>query len=86
MNDVEHLFLCLLAKDFDCVDNKLWKIVENMGITDHLTCLLINLHARQEATGRTRLGRTDWFKIKKGVSQGCILSSCLLNSYAEYVM
>ena len=68
MNDVEHLFLCLLAKDFDCVDNKLWIIVEDMGITDHLTCLLINQYAGQEATGRTSHGTTDWFKIRKVVS------------------
>ena len=86
MSDVEHLFLCLLAKDFDCVVNKLWIIVEDMGITDHLTCLLINQYAGQEATGRTSRGTTDWFKIRKVVSQGCILSSSLFNSYAEYIM
>ena len=87
MSDVEHLFLCLLAKDFDFVDhNKLWKILKEMGIPDHLTCLLINQYAGQEATGRTSRGTTDWFKIRKVVSQGCILSSSLFNSYAEYIM
>ena len=74
------------AKAFDCVDhNKLWKILEEMGIPDHLTCLLRNLYAGQEATVRTEHG-TDWFQIGKGVRQGCILSPCLFNFYAEYVM
>ena len=66
--------------------NKLWKILKEMGIPDHLTCLLRNLYANQEATGRTGQGTTDWFQIGKGVLQGCILSPCLLNLYAEYIM
>ena len=67
------------AKAFDCVDhNKLWKILKEMGIPDHLTCILRNLHAGQEATLRTGHGTTDWFQIRKGVHQGYILSSCLL--------
>ena len=77
----------LHAKAFDCVDhNKLWKILKEMGIPDHLTCLLRNLYAGQEATVRTGHGRTDWFRIGKGVRQGCILSPCLFNLYAEYIM
>ena len=75
------------AKAFDCVDhNKLWKILKEMGIPDHLTCLLRNMYAGQEATVRTGHGRTDWFQIGKGVHQGCILSPCLFNLYAEYIM
>ena len=75
------------AKAFDCVDhNELWKILKEMGIPDHLTCLLRNLYADQEATVRTRQGTTDWFQIGKGVSQGCILSPYLFNFYAEYIM
>ena len=75
------------AKAFDCVDqNKLWKILKEMGIPDHLTCLLRNLFAGQEATVRTGHGTTDWFQIGKGVHQGCILSPCLFNLYAEYTM
>ena len=75
------------AKAFDCVDhNKLWKILIEMGIPDHLTCLLRNLCACQEATARTRHGEKDWFQIGKGVRQGCILSPCLFNFYAEYIM
>ena len=75
------------AKAFDCVDhNKLWKILREMEIPDHLTCLLRNLYAGQEATGRTWHGATDWFQIGKGVCQGCILSPCLFNLYAEYIM
>ena len=66
--------------------NKLWKILKEIGIPDHLTCLLRNLYAGQEATVRTGHGTTDWFQIGKGVSQGCILSPCLFNLYAEYVM
>ena len=66
--------------------NKLWKILKEMGITDHLTCLLRNLYAGQEATVRTGHGTTDWFQIGKGVRQGCILSPCLFNLYAEYIM
>ena len=75
------------TKAFDCVDhNKLWKILEEMGIPDHLTCLLRNLYANQEATVRTGHGTTDWFQIGKGVRQSCILSPCLFNFYAEYIM
>ena len=75
------------AKAFDCVDhNKLWKTVKEMGIPDHLTCLLRNLYAGQEARVRTGHGTTDWFQIGKGVRQGCILSPCLFNLYAEYIM
>ena len=75
------------AKAFDCVDhNKLWKILKEMGIPDHVTCLLRNLYAGQEATVRTGHGTTDWFRIGKRVHQGCILSPCLFNLYAEYIM
>ena len=75
------------AKALDCVDhNKLWKILKEMGIPDHLTCLLRKLYAGQEATVRTGHGTIDWFQIGKGVRQGCILSSCLFNFYAEYIM
>ena len=75
------------TKAFDCVDqNKLWKILQEMGIPDHLTCLLRNLYADQEETVRIGHGTTDWFQIGKGVRQGCILSPCLFNLYAEYVM
>ena len=75
------------TKAFDCVDcNKLWKILKNMGIPDHLTCLLINLYVGQEVTVRTEHGTADWFQIGKGVCQGCILSPCLFNLYAEYIM
>ena len=74
------------AKAFDCVNhNKLWKILKEMGIPDHLTCLLRNLYAGQEASVRTGCG-TDWFQIGKGVRQGCILWPCLFNLYAEYIM
>ena len=66
--------------------NKLWKILKEIGILDHLTCLLRNLYADQEATVRTGHGMTDWFQIGKGVRQGCILSACLFNFYAEYIM
>ena len=77
----------LTAKAFDCVDhNKLWKILKEMGIPDHLTCLLRNLDAGQEATVRTGYGTTDWFQKGKGVRQGCVLSPCLFNFYAEYIM
>ena len=73
------------TKAFDCVNhNKLWKILKEMGIPDRLTCLLRNLYADQEATVRTGHGTTDWFQIGKGVCQGCILSPCLFNLYAEY--
>ena len=75
------------AKAFDCMDHhKLWKILKEMGIPDHLTCLLKNLYARQEATVRTGHGTTDWFHIGKGIHQGRILSPCLFNLYAEYIM
>ena len=72
---------------FDCVDyHKPWKILQEIGIPDHLTCLLRNLYAGQETTVRTRHGTTDWFQIGKGVHQGCILSPCLFNLYEEYIM
>ena len=75
------------AKAFDCVDhNKLWKILQEMGIPDHLICLLRNLYAGQEASVRTGHGTTDWFQIGKGVHQGCMLSPCLFNLYAGYIM
>ena len=71
----------------NCMDhNKLWKILKEMGVPDHLTCLLRNLYAGQEATVRTGHGTTDWFQIGKGVRQGCVLSPCLFNFYAEYIM
>ena len=85
----KNIYFCFIdyAKVFDCVDhNKLWKILTEMGIPDHLTCLLRNLHAGQEATVRTGHGTTDWFQIEKGVRQGCILSPCLFNLYAEYII
>ena len=85
----KNIYFCFIdyAKAFDCVDhNKLWKILQEMGILDHLTCLLRNLYAGQEATVRTGHGTTDWFQIRKGVHQGCILSPCLFNFYAEYIM
>ena len=73
-------------KAFDCVDhNKLWKILQEMGISDHLTCLLRNLYAGRKATVRTGHGTTDWFQIGKGVRQGCISSPCLCNLHAEYI-
>ena len=83
------IYFCFIdyAKAFDCVDhNKLWKILKEMGIPDHLICFLRNLYAGQEATVRTGHGTTDWFQIEKGVLQGCILSPCLFNFYAEYIM
>ena len=85
----KNIYFCFIdyAKGFDCVDhNKLWKILKEMGIPDHLICLLRNLYAVQEATVRTGHGTTDWFPIGKGVRQGCILSPCLFNLYAEYIM
>ena len=87
-NLTEHHFCSIdCAKAFDCVDhNKLWKTLKEMGIPDHLTCLLRNRYAGQEATVRTGHGTTDWFQIGKGVPQGCILSPCLFNLYAEYIM
>ena len=85
----KNIYLCFIdyTKAFDCMDdNKLWKILQEMGIPDHLSCLLRNLYAGQEATVRTGHGATDWFQIGKGVCQGCILSPCLFNLYAEYIM
>ena len=83
----KNIYFINYAKVFDCVDrNKLWKILKEMRIPDHLTCLLRNLHAGQEATVRTRYGTMDWFKIGKGVHQGYILSPCLFNLYAEYII
>ena len=81
----KNIYFCFIdyAKAFDCVDhNKLWKILKEMGIPDHLTCLLRNLYEGQEATVRSGHGTTDWFQIGKGVGQGCILSPCLFNLYA----
>ena len=83
------IYFCFIdyAKACDCVDhNKLWKILQKMGIPDHLTCLLRNLYAGQEARVRTGHRRMDWFQIGKGVLQGCILSPCLFNLYAEYII
>ena len=85
----KNIYFCFIdyAKAFDCLDyNKLWKILKKMGIPDHLTCLLRNLYAGQEATVRTGHGTTDCFQIGKGVRQDCILSPCLSNLYAEYIM
>ena len=85
----KNIYFCFIdyAKAFDCVDhNKLWKILKDMGIPDHLTCFLRNFYAGQEAIVRTGHGTTDWFQIGKGVHQGCILSRCLFNLYAEYMM
>ena len=85
----KNIYLCCIdyGKAFDCVNhNKLWKILKEMGIPDHLTCLLRNVYAGQEATVRTGHGTTNWFQIRKGVRQGCILSPCLFNLYAEDIM
>ena len=85
----KNIYFCFIdfAKAFDCVDhNKLCRILKERGIPDHLTCLLRNLYAGEEATVRTGHGTTDWFQIGKGVRQGCILSPCLFNFYAEYIM
>ena len=85
----KNIYFCFIdyAKAFDCVDhNKLWKILREMGIPDHLTCLLRKLYADQETTVRTGHGTTDWFQIGKGVHQGCILSPCLFNFHAEYII
>ena len=85
----KNIYFCFIdyAKAFDCVDhNKLWKILKEMEIPDHLTCLLRNLYASQEATVITRHGTTDWFQTGKRVCQGCMLSLCLFNLYAEYIM
>ena len=85
----KNIYFCFIdyAKAFDCVDhNNLWNILKEMGIPDHLTCLLRNLYAGQEFTVRTEYGTTDWFQIGKGVRQGCILPPYLFNLYAEYIM
>ena len=82
-----YFFFIDYAKAFDCVDHiKLWKILQEMGIPDHLTCLFRNLYAGREAIVRTGHGATHWFQIGKGVHQGCIMSPCLVNLYAEYIM
>ena len=85
----KNIYFCFIdyAKALDCVDHsKLWKILKEMGIPEHLTCLLRSLYAGQEATVRTGHGMTDWSQIGKGVCQGCILSPCLFNLYTEYIM
>ena len=85
----KNIYFCFIdyTKALDCADhNKLWKTLKEMGIPDHLTCLLRNLYASQEATVRAGHGTTDWFQIGKGVCQGCILLPCLFNFYAEYIM
>ena len=84
----KNIYFCFIdyAKAFDCADNKLYKILKEMGIPNYLTCLLRNLYAGQEAAVRTGHGTTDWFQIGKGVRQGCILPLCLFNLYAEYLM
>ena len=85
----KNIYFCFIdyAKTFHCVDhNKFWKILKEMGTPDHLTCLQRNLYAGQETTVRTGHGTTDWFQIRKGVCQGYILSPCLFNLYAEYIM
>ena len=85
----KNIYFCFIdyVKAFDCVDhNKLWKILKEMGIPDHVICLLRNLYAGQEATVRTLHGTIDWFKTEKGIGQGCLLSPCLFNLYAEHIM
>ena len=85
----KNIYFCFIdyAKAFDCVNhNKLWKLLQETGIPDHLACLLRNLHAGQEATVRTGHGTTNWFQIRKDVRQVCTLSPCLFNLYAEYIM
>ena len=85
----KNIYFCFIdyAKAFESVDHsKLWNILKEMGIPDHLTCLLRNMYAGQEATVRTGHGITDWFQLGKGIRQGCILSPCLFNFYAEYIM
>ena len=87
--EFQNIYFCFIdyAKDFDCVDHhKLWKILKEMGTPDHPTCLLRNLYACQEATVRTGHETTDWFQVRKELYQGCILSPCLFNLYAEYIM
>ena len=86
---IKYIHFCFIdyTKAFDCVDhNKLWKVLKEMGTPGHLPCLLRSLYAGQEATVRTGHGTTDWFQIRKGVHQGCILSPCLFNSYSGYIM
>ena len=85
----KNIYFCFIdyAKAFGCEGhNKLWKILKEMGISDHLSCLLRNLYAHQEATVRTGHGTTGWFQIGKGVRQGCLLSPCLFNLFSEYIM
>ena len=84
----KNIYFCFIDRvSLDCVDhNKLWKILRQMGVPDHFNCLLKNLYAGQKATVRTRHGTTDWFKIGKGICQGCILPPCLFNLYVEYIM
>ena len=85
----KNIYFCFIdyTKTFDCVDHKeMWNILTEMGVPDDLTCLLRNLYIGQEATVRTRHGTMDWFKTGKGVHQGCILSPCLFNLYAEHIM
>ena len=85
----KNIYFCFIdyAKAFDCVDhNKLWKILQEMGVPDHLTCLSRNLYTGKETTVRTGHGTANWFQIGKGVRQGCILSPCLFNLYAEFIM
>ena len=84
----KNIYFCFIdyAKAFDWDHKKLWKILQEMGIPDHLTCILRNMYAGQEATVRTGHGTTDWFQIRKRVCQGCIVSPCLFNFYAEYIM
>ena len=84
----KNIYSCFIdcAKAFGCVDHKLWNILKDMGIPDHLTYLLRNLYSGQEATVRTGHGTTHWFQIRKGIHKGCILSPCLFNLHAEYIM
>ena len=85
----KNIYFCFVdyVKALDCVDhNKLWKILQDMGIPDHLTCLLRNLYTGQQATVRIRHGTTDWFQIGEGVCQDCVLSPCLFSLYVEYIM
>jgi len=85
----KNIYFCFIdyTKAFDCMDhNKLWKILQDMGVPDYFTCFLRNLYVGQEATVRTGHGTTDWFQIREGVCQSCILSPCLFNLYAEYIM
>ena len=85
----KNIYFCFIdyVKAFDCIDlNELWKILQEMGLPNHLTCLLRNLYAGREATGRTRHGTTNWFQIEKWIRQGCMLSPCLFNLHAEYIM